>query len=136
MKNGGERDRAGTLSYDDFVGNLSASEIAVILVIGLLLFGAKLPQVGRSLGKALTEFKRGLKGVEEDFEKAQRDADLELDEEERKKHAPPPGPPPALPEAPRIEEAPRTEAAPAGHVEPPRVEAPHIEPPRIAPPPA
>jgi sec-independent protein translocase protein TatA len=70
------------------VGNLSASEIAIILVLGLLLFGAKLPQVGRSLGKAFTEFKRGLKGMEEDFEKAQRDADVELDEEEKRKHPP------------------------------------------------
>jgi len=78
------------------VGNLSASEIAIILVIGLLLFGPKLPQVGRSLGKALTEFKRGLKGLEDDFEKAQRDADRELDEEERlKKIGPPPEPPPS-----------------------------------------
>jgi sec-independent protein translocase protein TatA len=68
-----------------FIGGLSASEIAIVLVIGLLLFGSKLPQVGRSLGKTLTEFKRGLRGMEGDLEKLDRDTDLELEEEERRR---------------------------------------------------
>jgi TatA/E family protein of Tat protein translocase len=42
----------------------------VLLVIGLLLFGKRLPEVGRSLGKGIVEFKRGLKGIEEDIEEA------------------------------------------------------------------
>jgi sec-independent protein translocase protein TatA len=92
------RNLAATSSYNQSVGNLSASEIAIILVIGLLLFGAKLPQVGRSLGKAFTEFKRGLKGMEDDFDKAQRDADRELDEEEREKQRRPPEHAPTGPE--------------------------------------
>jgi sec-independent protein translocase protein TatA len=77
-----------------FIGGLSASEIAIVLVIGLLLFGSRLPQVGRSLGKTLTEFKRGLRGMEEDMDKLDRDTDRELDEEarerERRKALPPP----------------------------------------------
>ena len=43
-------------------------EILVILGIGLLLFGRKLPEVGRSLGKGIVEFKKGLKGLEDDIE--------------------------------------------------------------------
>jgi len=36
-------------------------ELLIILVIVLLLFGArKLPEIGGSLGRAITEFKRGL----------------------------------------------------------------------------
>jgi sec-independent protein translocase protein TatA len=42
----------------------------VLLVIGLLLFGKRLPEVGRSLGKGIVEFKRGLKGIEDEIETA------------------------------------------------------------------
>ena len=42
----------------------------VIVVIGLLLFGKRLPEVGRSLGKGIVEFKRGIKGIEDDVESA------------------------------------------------------------------
>jgi sec-independent protein translocase protein TatA len=43
-------------------------EIIVILVIALLLFGKRLPEVGRSLGRGIIEFKKGIKGIEEDIE--------------------------------------------------------------------
>lgn len=40
---------------------LGAPELAVILVIGLVLFGPnKLPQLGSGLGKAIRDFKKGL----------------------------------------------------------------------------
>jgi len=45
-------------------------EWLVIAAIGLLLFGKRLPEVGRSLGKGIVEFKKGLKGVEEDIDTA------------------------------------------------------------------
>lgn len=42
-------------------GNLGFGEILVILVIVLLLFGAKrIPEIAGSLGKGITEFKRNL----------------------------------------------------------------------------
>ncbi len=47
---------------------LTPMELIVILVVGVLLFGKKLPDVGRSLGKGIVEFKKGLKGVEDDIE--------------------------------------------------------------------
>jgi len=40
---------------------LTPMELLIILVLGVLLFGKKLPDVGRSLGTAIVEFKRGLK---------------------------------------------------------------------------
>ena len=43
---------------------------AVLLVLGLLIFGKRLPEVGRSLGKGIVEFKRGIKGLEDDVESA------------------------------------------------------------------
>jgi len=42
------------------------SEILIILVVLLLLFGTRLPTVMRSLGKGVSEFKKGLKDVEDD----------------------------------------------------------------------
>jgi len=41
-------------------------EWVIIGGLGLLIFGKRLPEVGRSLGKGIVEFKRGLAGVEDD----------------------------------------------------------------------
>jgi len=46
------------------------AEWIVIAAIGLLLFGKRLPEVGRSLGKGIVEFKKGLKGVEDDLDRS------------------------------------------------------------------
>ena len=43
-------------------------EIIIILVIALLLFGKRLPEVGRSLGRGIVEFKKGVKGLEDDID--------------------------------------------------------------------
>lgn len=43
-------------------------EWLIIAGFGLLLFGKRLPEVGKSLGKGIVEFKRGLKGISEDIE--------------------------------------------------------------------
>ena len=43
------------------MGNLGFSEIMIILLVVLLVFGAKrLPEMGASIGKGLREFKRSL----------------------------------------------------------------------------
>lgn len=47
--------------------NLGAPELLIVLVVILVLFGgAKLPQLARSLGKAQSEFKQGLKESDAD----------------------------------------------------------------------
>ena len=47
--------------------NLGFSEILLILVIALLVFGAKrLPEMGASMGKGIREFKRSLKEIDDD----------------------------------------------------------------------
>jgi sec-independent protein translocase protein TatA len=44
--------------------NLGPGEIAAILVLALILFGAKrLPELARSLGEGIREFKRSLSDV-------------------------------------------------------------------------
>jgi len=54
------------------MGSLGPTEIAVILIVALLLFGAKrLPELGRSLGQGMREFRRSLSGAAEETEKDQ-----------------------------------------------------------------
>jgi sec-independent protein translocase protein TatA len=47
---------------------LGGMEILILVILGVLLFGRKLPEVGRSLGKGIVEFKKGLKGLEDEVE--------------------------------------------------------------------
>jgi sec-independent protein translocase protein TatA len=48
--------------------SLGAPEIIVLLIIGVLLFGRRLPEVGRYLGKGIVEFKKGVKGLEDEVD--------------------------------------------------------------------
>jgi sec-independent protein translocase protein TatA len=41
-------------------------QIAFLLLLGVVLFGHRLPEVSRSLAKALREFRNALHGIEED----------------------------------------------------------------------
>ncbi len=45
-------------------------ELLILGVIGLLIFGKRLPEVGRSIGKGIVEFKKGLAGIDEEVEAA------------------------------------------------------------------
>ena len=47
-------------------------ELIVVMAILLLLFGHRLPSVMRSLGRGVVEFKKGVQGVEDEFEEASR----------------------------------------------------------------
>ncbi len=47
---------------------LGVMEMMVVMGIAVLLFGKRLPEVGRSLGKGIIEFKKGLRGIEEGFD--------------------------------------------------------------------
>ncbi len=49
---------------------LSPMEVLIIAGLGVLLFGRKLPEVGRYLGKGIVEFKKGMKGLEDEVDGA------------------------------------------------------------------
>lgn len=50
-----------------FLQNVGLPELLVILVIVLLLFGAKrLPEIARSIGKSIHSFRQGVKDIERD----------------------------------------------------------------------
>lgn len=51
-------------------GGFGVTEILLIFLIILLLFGAKkLPEIARGMGKSVKEFKKGVKDIEEDIKK-------------------------------------------------------------------
>jgi sec-independent protein translocase protein TatA len=53
-------------------GPIGTWEALVLLALGLLIFGKRLPEVGKSLGKGIVEFRKGLAGIEDEIEQATR----------------------------------------------------------------
>jgi len=47
---------------------LGGQEMIILLILGVLLFGRKLPEVGRYLGKGIVEFKKGIRGLEDEID--------------------------------------------------------------------
>jgi sec-independent protein translocase protein TatA len=52
-----------------FLQNLGWPELLIILLIVILLFGHRLPGIGRALGKSVSEFKSGIKEGQEEATK-------------------------------------------------------------------
>jgi sec-independent protein translocase protein TatA len=50
-------------------------ELIIIAGLGLLLFGKRLPEVGRSLGQGIVQFKKGLREAGSDIEQVDDDLD-------------------------------------------------------------
>jgi sec-independent protein translocase protein TatA len=84
------------------MGPLGVPELVIILVVALIFFGPrKLPELGRSLGKSLNEFKRASNEL-----KSTLDEEIRMEERRTPPAAVPPGstdpadlPSPAAPEA-------------------------------------
>lgn len=50
------------------MGKLGAPELILILAIALVIFGpSKLPEIGKSLGRAISEFKSGANKITEEL---------------------------------------------------------------------
>jgi sec-independent protein translocase protein TatA len=65
------------------LNNLMGMDGLIILVLGLLFFGRRLPEVGKNLGKTIVEFKKGLSGSYSDKEKETPAASEEAPTEEQ-----------------------------------------------------
>ena len=98
-------------------GSLGVPEILFILVVALLIFGPRrLPEIGRTIGKALGEFRRATTDLKRSI-----DTEVTLEEVRRE--------PPARPVAPAAE----TPAAETPAVETPAAETPAVETPALRP---
>lgn len=53
--------------------NIGPLELAIVLIIALIIFGPRrLPELGRSLGKGLREFRSSISGKDDEEEKAEQ----------------------------------------------------------------
>lgn len=65
---------------------IGTTELILILLIILLLFGAKkLPEISRALGRSLKEFKKGTKEIKDEVEGTIRDESLKDEEKKEQK---------------------------------------------------
>ena len=55
-------------------------EWIVVLVIALLIFGRRLPEIAKGLGKSITEFKKGVKEAKDDVDDIAEDAKKSIDD--------------------------------------------------------
>ena len=49
-------------------GSPGWQELVIVGIIAILLFGNRLPKIARSMGSSLIEFKKGVKGIENDID--------------------------------------------------------------------
>ncbi|MEM6751261.1 MAG: twin-arginine translocase TatA/TatE family subunit [Planctomycetota bacterium] len=89
-----------------FAGGIGGWEWAILAFLGLLIFGKRLPEVGKSLGRGIVEFKKGLAGVDDDIAEQKREQD------QAKLDAQSTGAPQNV-EAPQAERAPQSDPPPA-----------------------
>ena len=50
-------------------------EWIILLILGLLIFGRRMPDVARSIGRSIVEFKRGIRAVDDDIEESSKPAE-------------------------------------------------------------
>ncbi len=80
-------------------GSIGMPELIIIFVIALIIFGPrKLPELGRSLGRSLAEFKRASNELKSTLEEEIRIEDQKTTADKRVEAAP--APPPAQPATP------------------------------------
>jgi len=47
------------------IGAPGPGEVFILLLLGVLLFGKRLPEIGKNIGKGLLEFKKGINDIRE-----------------------------------------------------------------------
>jgi len=53
--------------------SIGPTEMLIILLLAVLLFGKRLPEVARSIGKSLAEFQRGVQSIQQELQATLRE---------------------------------------------------------------
>jgi sec-independent protein translocase protein TatA len=54
-------------------GIVGTQELVIILILALILFGRRLPETARNLGRSLNEFKKGLSEAKDEKDQVEKD---------------------------------------------------------------
>ncbi len=65
-------DTHATATLGLFFQGFGMWEAIILALLGVLIFGKRLPEVGKSIGKGIVEFKKGLSGIEDDIDTASK----------------------------------------------------------------
>jgi sec-independent protein translocase protein TatA len=60
----------GSVMPSLFAFDISPTTLLILGVIAVLLYGERLPEVARSVGKGFMEFKKGVRNIQDDLEGA------------------------------------------------------------------
>ena len=65
------------MAYDNLMlaFMIGPMEIGMIALVGLLIFGNRLPEVGKSLGRGIVEFKKGVRGISDEIDDSIEESD-------------------------------------------------------------
>ena len=88
-------------------------EMVIIAVVGLVIFGRRLPDVARNIGKSIIEFKKGMRDVKVDLEKNDTETQKRIEStgQPRLDRRPEPAPPESAPQPPKPASVDETPAA-------------------------
>jgi TatA/E family protein of Tat protein translocase len=75
------------IQYNALMANVTYAHIAIVLLVAVLFFGNKLPEIGRLLAKSIRNFRQLMSGIEDEVAAAVSSPD---------RPATLPGPPPQL----------------------------------------
>jgi sec-independent protein translocase protein TatA len=101
-----------------FLGGFGPLEWGVLALVGLLLFGRRLPEVGRGLGKSIVEFRKGIQGIEDEIDQSAKKSSASAPKSTEQLPSGQARPDMVQPDGRSVSQEPATPSRPNGEAEP------------------